>query len=179
MVLTTKGQIFAWGDPESGKIGRMLNTRDKNQQALQIEKVNARNALEIFCGNHHSFYINDKRQVFAWGLNNHGQLGIGHKENTCQPTKIEKFDGLNVQRLAGGEHHSIALTADGTVYCWGKNDEGQCGKGDTYGEYRKKKAQEEFERMMREEEEKNLQQQPTGVEINDVVEEKVEPVQSE
>jgi len=30
LVLTTKGTIYAWGDPESGKIGRMLNTRDKN-----------------------------------------------------------------------------------------------------------------------------------------------------
>ncbi len=47
--------------------------------------------------------------------------------------------------IAGGEHHSIAVTDDGQVYCWGRNDEGQCGVGDTYGEYRKKKAQEEYE----------------------------------
>jgi alpha-tubulin suppressor-like RCC1 family protein len=30
LVLTTNGKIYGWGDPESGKIGRMLNTRDKN-----------------------------------------------------------------------------------------------------------------------------------------------------
>jgi regulator of chromosome condensation len=85
-VLTTDGNIYAWGDPESGKIGRMLNTRNKNQQALCIEKVHARHARDIFCGNHHSFYINRNGQVFAWGLNNHGQLGIGHKENTATPS---------------------------------------------------------------------------------------------
>jgi RCC1 and BTB domain-containing protein len=64
----------------------MLNTRNKNQQALRIEKVHARKAKDIFCGNYHSFYVNDQGQVFAWGMNNHGQLGIGTRENTCIPT---------------------------------------------------------------------------------------------
>lgn len=108
----------------------------------------------MFSGAHHSFYISSKREIFAWGLNNHGQLGIGHKENTAIPTKIKKFDGINIVSIAGGEHHSIALTANGEVYCWGKNDEGQCGVGDLYGDYRKKKALEEYEAAMKAEEEK-------------------------
>ena len=92
-----------------------------------MEKVGARNAIDIFCGNQHSFYINDKHQVFAWGLNNHGQLGIGNKFNTSNPTRIKEldpFEGDYVVEIAGGEHHSIARTKDGAVYCWGRNDEG-------------------------------------------------------
>jgi alpha-tubulin suppressor-like RCC1 family protein len=54
--------------------------------------------------------------------------------------------------IAGGEHHSIAVTVEGKVYCWGRNDEGQCGLGDLYGSYKRRKAQEEYERMMKEEE---------------------------
>lgn len=56
--------------------------------------------------------------------------------------------------IAGGEHHSIAVTMAGRVFCWGRNDEGQCGKGDLYGAYRRKKAQEEYERIMKLEEQK-------------------------
>lgn len=133
LLLTKAGFIYGWGDPESGKIGRMLKTRNKNQQALHIEKVNAKKAVDVFCGNHHSFYINDKGQVFGWGLNNHGQLGIGNKENTSFPTIIKKFEGIRIRQMAGGEHHSIAVTEDGQVYCWGRNDEGQCAQGDLYG----------------------------------------------
>lgn len=88
LVLTHQGKVYGWGDPESGQIGRMLKTRDKNAQALKIENVGAKKAVDIFCGNHHSFYINEKREVYSWGLNNHGQLGIGNKQNTCVPTKI-------------------------------------------------------------------------------------------
>ena len=39
------------------------------------------------------------------------------------PTLVRKLDGLNTQMIAGGEHHSIAVTSDGRVFCWGRNDE--------------------------------------------------------
>ena len=140
LALTTDGQVFGWGDPECGKIGRMLKTRNKNEQALRIEKIHAKKAKDVFCGNHHSFYINDKGQVFSWGLNNHGQLGVGHKDNISLPEQVKDLDGKNVRVIAGGEHHSIAVTAEGQVYCWGRNDESQCGRGDLYGEFRRRKA---------------------------------------
>ena len=162
LALSECGKVYGWGDAESGKIGRMLNTRNKFSQALKIEKVGAKNAIDIFCGNQHSFYINDKHHVFAWGLNNHGQLGIGNKNNTAAPTRIKDLDpyeGDYVVELAGGEHHSIARTQKGLVYCWGRNDDGQCGIGDTYGEYRKQKAQEELEKQAKLEEERKAQEE--------------------
>ena len=162
LALTECGKVYGWGDSESGKIGRMLNTRNKFSQALKIEKVGAKNAIDVFCGNQHSFYINDKHQVFSWGLNNHGQLGIGSKNNTAAPTRIkdiDPFEGDYVVELAGGEHHSIARTKKGLVYCWGRNDEGQCGIGDTYGDYRKQKAQEDMEKAAKLEEEKKAEEE--------------------
>lgn len=124
---------------------------------MKIEKVGAKNAVDIFCGNQHSFYINDKHQVFAWGLNNWGQLGVGDKFNTSVPKRIKDLDPIEgdyVVEVSGGEHHSIARTKDGLIYCWGLNDEGQCGLGDTYGDYLKKKKAEEMQRLLQEEEEK-------------------------
>lgn len=58
MALTTQGKIYAWGDPESGKLGRVLKTRNKNNNALMIEKIFARDAVDVYAGNHHSFYVN-------------------------------------------------------------------------------------------------------------------------
>jgi len=40
----------------------------------------------------HSFYLNDKNQVFAWGLNNFGQLGLGHKLDINAPARIKDLD---------------------------------------------------------------------------------------
>jgi len=54
--------------------------------------------------------------------------------------------------MAGGEHHSIALLKSGCVYCFGRNDEGQIGVGDLFGEYKRQKAIEDKEKLAKEEE---------------------------
>lgn len=72
VALTECKKVYAWGDADSGKIGRELKTRYKTKQSLKIEKTSAKNAKDIFCGRFHSFYINDANQVYSWGMNNHG-----------------------------------------------------------------------------------------------------------
>lgn len=57
-------------------------------------------------------------------------MGIGTKSTTAIPTKVKDLDpyeGDYVVEIRGGEHHSIARTLEGAVYCWGRNDEGQIG----------------------------------------------------
>ena len=112
VALTTDGKVWAWGDPESGKIGRMTISRGSRVvNHMKIEQVGAKKAADVFSGGHASFYRNEKGQLFAWGLNNHGQLGVGHKENVCAPKLVIWPDvAENVTQLAGGEHHTIALT---------------------------------------------------------------------
>lgn len=161
VALTTDGKVGAWGDPESGKIGRMLKSRDRHNQSRKIEQVGAKKAVDVWCAGHSSFYRNEKGQLFGWGLNNHGQLGVGHKENICAPQRVFWVEGEEEATfVAGGEHHAIALTKSGRVYCWGRNDEGECGVGDLFGKYRREKAildqqqAEEAERKAKEEAEK-------------------------
>ena len=72
VALTSDKKVWAWGDPESGKIGRNLKSRASTVQSRKIEQVGAKKAEDIWCGGHASFYRNDKGVLFAWGLNNHG-----------------------------------------------------------------------------------------------------------
>ena len=79
-------------------------------------------------------------------MNNHGQLGLGHKHNTANPSRIKELDayeGDYVTNIVGGEHHSMALTKDGCVYMFGRNDDAQMGCGNLYQEYLNKKTEEE------------------------------------
>jgi len=110
----------------------------------------AKNAKDIFCGSCHSFYIDKFNKVYSWGLNNHGQLGLGHKNETAVPKEIvtlAPYDGDYFDQIDGGEHHSIAKSIMGCVLAWGANDESQIGIGNVYGEWRERekirKAEEE------------------------------------
>jgi alpha-tubulin suppressor-like RCC1 family protein len=66
-------------------------------------------------------------QVFACGLNNYGQLGVGDRENRTEPTLVPKLSNVGIVDIAAGEHHTIALTNIGTVYVMGRGDQGQLG----------------------------------------------------
>lgn len=128
-LLLASGRIFSWGDPESGKIGRNLRTRRKNENGLVMEAVGLKRVKDIFCGKEASFAISEDtkkvRHVYSWGCNNWGQLGLGNRLEQSSPKKIKDFDGIDIIEIKGGNSHTIALTKDGKVYGFGLNDDGQ------------------------------------------------------
>lgn len=71
-------------------------------------------------------------EVYAWGRGDCGQLGLGAATltDTFIPQRVEALLGKNILCMAAGSFHTAALTADGEVYTWGANDEGQCARKD-------------------------------------------------
>ena len=82
----------------------------------------------ISAGGNQSLAVCNSHLANAWGYNYQGQVGNGTSQNSIiPPTQIS---GLNdVIAVAGGDVHSLALKADGTVWAWGDNTLGQLGNG--------------------------------------------------
>lgn len=73
-------------------------------------------------------------ELFTWGENTHGQLGVGSKTTPIpQPQLVERLKGISLAQIAAGGAHSAVVSLSGAVYSWGKNDFGQLGLGDTEG----------------------------------------------
>src|SRR5262249_11714041 len=66
----------------------------------------------------------------AWGWNDHGALGNGTLTNSAVPVPVSNLS--NVVAADAGAIHSMALKANGTVFTWGDNTQGQLGIG-TFG----------------------------------------------
>ena len=117
----------------------------------------SKNAKDIFCGSCHSFYIDKNNKVYSWGLNNHGQLGQGHRDEVTAPkqiTSLDPYEGDYFVQIDGGEHHSAARSLFGCVMVWGANDESQIGVGNIYGEWREKEKIRRAEEAKKEEEDR-------------------------
>ena len=71
--------------------------------------------------------FNTAGQLYAWGNNSSGQLGLNDTIYYSTPTQIL---GSYTQLSAGGSH-SVAISTDGTVWAWGNNADGQLGLADT------------------------------------------------
>ena len=72
------------------------------------------------------FFIFVDGQVFSWGSNSHGQLGLG---NDCSspdsPQRVKSLKGIPLAQVAAGGNHSFALSVTGTSFGWGSNSVGQ------------------------------------------------------
>lgn len=69
--------------------------------------------------------------AYCWGKNDKGQLGIGNTTDQISPQAVSMPSGITFTSLAAGNSHICGLTAAGAAYCWGKNDYGQLGIGNT------------------------------------------------
>ena len=73
--------------------------------------------------------------VWAYGLNDKGQVGNGSNDNATSPVQVLGPGGsgylTDIEQIASGAAHSIALSKDGKIYTWGSNTKGQLGNGTT------------------------------------------------
>src|SRR5690606_36326835 len=77
----------------------------------------------IDAGDEHSCALTGAGVAWCWGDNYWGQLGDGDRV-TFAPTPVAVTGlGGGVQSIGAGNDHSCAVTAAGSVKCWGRNDE--------------------------------------------------------
>ena len=135
LVLTTHGNVYAWGAGEHGQLGRKIIDRRKIHGTVP-EKIalgaRSNRAVAIGAGNYCSFAVDESGDVWGWGLNSMGQTGLDVSDEIQSPKKIELLSkkalaGDVVIQIAGGEHHTLFLTAAGKIYACGRCDSGQLG----------------------------------------------------
>jgi len=69
--------------------------------------------------------------LWAWGGNFDGQLGNGDSTQVSQfaPVQVLNPGSAPYVALAAGDAHTLARQADGTLWSWGRNLNGQLGNG--------------------------------------------------
>lgn len=74
---------------------------------------------KLSCGAFHSCFLTRFKHVFATGLNNIGQLGIGEEVPQINaPVLVESLSGKGIEEIACGES-SFAVSNKGELYAWG------------------------------------------------------------
>ena len=121
------GELKCWGRNYSGKLGTGNNT-DLNAPSAPINLGGK--AVAISLGGQHSCAVLENGDLKCWGKNDKGQLGIGNNTDLNTPSDPINLGGKAVAISLGNEH-SCAVLENGELKCWGRNDYGQLGYGNT------------------------------------------------
>ncbi len=116
--------VFCWGGPWGGTLTRVPGTPVFSQLSV---------------GTRHACGLTGEGEAFCFGENTEGQLGDG----TFIPTPlmgrpVAVDTELRFVSLSAGSFHTCAVTVEGAGYCWGRDNLGQLGDGDSPGEPKRK-----------------------------------------
>ena len=126
IVLGTDGCVYSWGKNPYGETGNGSTSRIATPQKLNVL---GDTVTKIFNGNNSMYALKDNGEVYAWGINTSGQLGIGTIDTVTPPTIIDSIlDIILVEKIGDTV---FATDSQGIIYGWGNNDYGQLGDGTT------------------------------------------------
>lgn len=117
--VTDADNALCWG--EAGQVGD--GSFIARNLPVQVTGLSS-GVRTITSGLNHTCAALKNGTVRCWGRNEHAQLGNGTTENSTAPVTLpsQVFGVSQVTQLAGGSTHTCALSANGSVKCWGQND---------------------------------------------------------
>ena len=146
--LTAAGDAYCWGLNLFGQLGTGSNTGPQNCQGdpCSTSPVRVGGGLKfthIAVGGAESCGLTAAGDAYCWGLNGHGELGLGINTGpnictqrggqlpACSWTPALVSGSLRWSAISIGSEHACGVTQGGAGYCWGVNWYGDLGAGDT------------------------------------------------
>ena len=132
--LCQDGRLYVWGNNDNGGLG-IGNTESVDAESpIDISSLLEDSIGSVSIGSF-SIALTDNGQVYTWGSNNDGQLGVGDSDNRLSPVNITDNFSLSsddrIVAICTASRSVFALTERGRVFSWGANLGGQLGNGDS------------------------------------------------
>jgi alpha-tubulin suppressor-like RCC1 family protein len=139
VVILNDGDVWAWGYNAFGQLGDGTTTDRNSPVRVQTSAWGGVAALQASCGFRHTTVLLENGEVWSFGSNTQGQLGIGVTGTSPVTTPVKTLSNVwaparPVQLQNGAYYYTAVLMDDGRVWGWGSNPYGQLGIGQATGE---------------------------------------------
>lgn len=146
VAMTSEGALYTWGEAHGGQLGISLETLQQRMRDWSLSEMYlhtpvrvsgrlvGKRTVQVACGEAHSLALTQDGEVWGWGQNSNGQLGLGFSSAAYVPGKgdelstryepelVKALTGLEVCSVSASGVYSLFVTKDGAVYACGAND---------------------------------------------------------
>lgn len=135
--VTADHEVLVWGGNGTGVSGIKVDPDDEWSKEMFMEpqfvmELQGEEVVGCTVGASHAASVTSGGDIFIWGHNLCGQLGLTDFKSRTTPeilTYFEQDPQLRIDQISAGENHMCCLSVSGRVYCWGHVDSGRLGLG--------------------------------------------------
>lgn len=123
------GAVYTFGWGVDGRLG--LGDEADRMEFTRIDTLESARIVSVSLGSGHSVVLSAEGEMYSFGWNSWGQLGLGDIENRTLPVMIPAIPGaISVRHVSCGGAHTVFITSGGEVYSFGRGANGRLGHGD-------------------------------------------------
>ncbi|MGI6781508.1 MAG: RCC1 domain-containing protein [Acholeplasmataceae bacterium] len=132
-IINSNDQLYVAGRNDQGQLGLGDNNNRSTLTLLPATNYDGATINSIHLGSDHSAIVDNNGNVYMFGANDQGQLGLGHTNNRNVPTLLSLPSSQDVEHITLGNKRTLIVTTDGKLYAMGTNANGEFGDGTTIG----------------------------------------------
>lgn len=125
LAVDASGTVWGWGGNGSGVLGCPCDPGSIKISPAQVPGLSG--ITQVATGNNHALALDRSGLVWAWGWNDHGQLGDGTTTSRSTPEPVPGLSGI--VQVAASVDSSFALRSDGVLFAWGEVADALLGSG--------------------------------------------------
>ncbi|CAM9729691.1 unnamed protein product [Ascophyllum nodosum] len=138
VAVDANGTAYSWGSGGSGWDGSgalgLGNVEGLNYIVPVPTEITAMSSVgakvaKACAGGSHTVFLTTDGEVWTCGRGEYGLCGNGGTDDQLTPSPLETFEDHIIVDVQAGHAFALALTSEGEVFSWGRNDHGQLGLG--------------------------------------------------
>ncbi|XP_030480783.1 ultraviolet-B receptor UVR8 isoform X3 [Cannabis sativa] len=109
LCVSDEGLVYAFGGNQFGQLGTGTDQIETVPKLLDSSCLEGKNAKMVSCGARHSIISTEDGELFSWGWNKYGQLGLGDSVDRGTPSQVTRISGVVPINIACGWWHTLML----------------------------------------------------------------------
>ena len=136
--VATDGRAWCWGEAVHGQLGNGTTgvelCNDFPCQRRPVAVTGGLRFRHVSAGGDFTCGVTTNDRIYCWGFNEQGQLGAA-TPSRFSTTPVAVAGNRRYRQVRAGGNSACAITMARTAFCWGANDKGQLGNGNTTGSH--------------------------------------------
>jgi alpha-tubulin suppressor-like RCC1 family protein len=127
--ISTDFVLYGWGSNTGAELGINVTTKNSHSSPVMVSGPSGVSWVQVATGNSHTVAITANNELYAWGSNTRGQVGVNGPTTSVylSPVTVAAADGSYWTNAACGDNHTLAIDSTGVLWAWGDNSVGQLG----------------------------------------------------